>query len=141
MTIKHPTHHNLLSLPKRMFLLLKAIIVQIKNLEVALPLVAESTMLAVENLLAQLMNLLLLRLLWMIPRGNSKVLAGAAEAGVAVENAVENAVKVAVEKVAVVGAPSISTVKLAKPTPTRRFIKAGVVTMAMPNLTLSKLPL
>lgn len=46
---------------------LKATTVQIKNLEVVLPLVAESIMLVVENLRIQLMNLLLL---WMIPRGN-----------------------------------------------------------------------
>jgi hypothetical protein len=43
-------------------------IVQIKNLEVALPLVAESTMLVVEKPPTQLMNLL--PLLRMIPRGN-----------------------------------------------------------------------
>jgi hypothetical protein len=78
-----------------------------------------------------------------------KVEAGAPEVGVAV--------KVAVEKVAVVDVPTTSTVKLGKrtfppyspsllltpipATPTRRFIKAGVATMAMPNSTLSKLPL
>ena len=66
-------------------------------------------------------------------------------------------VGVVVEKVAVVDVPTTSTVKLAKrtfspyslsllltpmpATPTRRFIKAGVATMAMPNSTLSKLPL
>ena len=63
---------------------------------------------------------------------------------------------VAVEKVAVVDVPTTSTVKLAKrafsfysfsllltsipATPTRRFIKAGVATMAIPNSTLNKLP-
>lgn len=68
--IKHPNHQYLLSLPKRMFPL-QAIIVQIKNQEVALPLVEENTTLVVENLLAQERNLLLpLRLLWMIPRRN-----------------------------------------------------------------------
>ena len=77
-----------------------------------------------------------------------KVEAGAPEVGVAV--------KVAVEKVAVVDVHTTSTAKLGKrtfslyspsllltpipATPTRRFIKAGVATMAMPNSTLSKLP-
>lgn len=75
--------------------------------------------------------------------------AGAAEAGLAVE-------KVAVEKAAVVDVPTTGTVKLAKrtfspyslsllltpipATPTRRFIKPGVATMAIPNSTLNKLP-
>ena len=75
--------------------------------------------------------------------------AGASEVEVVVE-------KVVVEKVAVVVVPTTSTVKLAKrtfsshslsllltsipATPTRRSIKAGVATMAIPNSTLSKLP-
>jgi hypothetical protein len=49
---------------------LNLIIVQIKKLEVALPLVAENTMLVVVNLLAQVMSLLLLPRLRMIPRRN-----------------------------------------------------------------------
>jgi hypothetical protein len=121
-------------LPNRWIFPLKVIIVKIKSLEVALPLVAESTMLVVGNLPAQVMNLLLL-LLWMIPRGNvfflffffyflsnfsqSKVLvkveAGAAEVGVA-EKVVVVVVVVVVEKVAVVDVPTTSTVKLAKRT-------------------------
>jgi hypothetical protein len=109
-------------------------IVQIKNLEVALPLVAPGTILVVENRPTQVMNLLLLQ---MTPRGNSKVLVKmvetGAEAGVVVE--------MVVAEVVVAAVPTTSTVKLAKQTPTRRSIKAGAVTMATPSSRLSKLPL
>jgi hypothetical protein len=75
--------------------------------------------------------------------------AGASEVGVAVKAVVKAVVMAAVEKVAVDDVRTTSTVKLAKrtfspyslsllltsipATPTRRFIKAGVATMAMPN--------